>query len=124
MSSIKSCIFFILTLLLLSACGSTHRVQSNLPKPGKQCKSLIDKKFITKKNKQKRKRKRRKEEPTKINPTHLQAQLMTDKQYQDQIEKVQKSLPEFDAEKDCPPAFNKPANNKKSGLRKFFEKIF
>lgn len=43
----------------------------------------------------------------KIDQSKLQAQRMTNEQYLDQIEKVKKSLPSFDVEKDCPPSFKK-----------------
>lgn len=53
--------------------------------------------------------------------TNLQAQLMTNEQYSEQIEKVKKSLPQFDIENDCPPAFKK-SEKKKFSLKGLFKK--
>ena len=106
----------------MSACVTPQKTAlRNLPKPGKQCKILAKEKF-TGKVKISRKQKRDNDAQPQIDQTKLQAKLMTNEEYLEQIEKVKKSLPQFDIENDCPPAFKKPKKKKKFSLRSLFNK--
>ena len=95
-------------------------MQSNLPSAGKQCKVMFNKKYAKVSSK---KSKVKATEPA-IAPEQLQANLMTDEQYLEQIAKVKKSLQKFDVDKDCPPASKKPSVKKKRKLRSFIRKFF
>lgn len=111
-------IFSMSLLLLMLSCSTSHRVQSNLPKPGKQCNILVTNKYKPKKAK---KTKVKEDRVTKTTPMNYQASLMTDEQYMEQVRKVQKSLPKFDIEKDCPEGIKKHSK-KKSFFKKLFNK--
>lgn len=100
------------------SCSTSHRVQSNLPKPGKQCDILMTKKYRPKKSKKTR---IRKEKSQAVAPINYQASLMTDEQYMEQVRKVQKSLPKFDINNDCPKEIKRPSKKKKMP---FFKRIF
>lgn len=122
MNSLRYYIIYILLFFFLSGCVAHQQAQSNLPSPGKQCKILVNKMFA-KNTKRKTKKKRIKlHDQAQVDQSMLQAQRMTNEEYLDQIEKVRKSLPSFDVEKDCPPALKKPS--KKSTLGSFLKNIF
>ncbi|MGK7391392.1 MAG: hypothetical protein ACNS60_13635 [Candidatus Cyclobacteriaceae bacterium M2_1C_046] len=110
-----------LILIFMSACVAPQSTLSRLPSPGKQCKILISKKSSFKKKRSRNRAKAERKQQPEIDAADLQAQLMTDEQYYDQIEKVKKSLPQFDIEKDCPPAFKK-SEKKKFTLKGLFKK--
>lgn len=123
MRLIKHHIIGLLAVLLFTACVSQHHTTlRNLPKPGKQCKILSKEKFSDKVKISKKQKRSQNDPLPQLDQTKLQAKLMTNEEYLEQIEKVKKSLPQFDIENDCPPAFQKPKKKKKFSLKSLFKK--
>jgi hypothetical protein len=121
MSYMGSHTIYILMFIFLSACASHQYVQSNLPSPGKQCKILLNNKYAKNVKRNRGKSRVRLDDQPEIDQSKLQAQRMTNEEYLDQIEKVRKSLPSFNVENDCPPAFNKSFRKKKFNFGSLFK---